>query len=189
MRDLTESHDKRLDEATSIELQLNIGLDAIQLGALRKADRVSFFHRAQPDATGETSYICATKENKPSGNDPFARESVVIIPCECRLVDYSRGDDAIPFDSNDWRGFAMIHAAQFHDAWKTITSLLTARDKLTLKWSRGAWTTESMKEATPKFYGDVLELCVARGGKTKSLTFHVETSICEDNSARMVRRA
>jgi hypothetical protein len=187
MRDLTESHDKRLDEATSVELQLNIGLDAIQLAALRKADRVSFFHRAKPDATGETSYICATKENKPSGNDPFPRESVVIIPCECRLVDYSNA--AIPFDSTDWSGFAMIHAAQFDDAWKTTTSLLNARDKLTLKWSRGAWTTERMENATPKFYGDVLELCVARGGKTKSLTFHVETSICENNSARMIRRA
>ena len=74
-----------------------------------------------------------------------------------------------------------------NDEWETIASLLRAGDVLSLHWQRGAWNTERMENATPKFYGDKLALLVTRGEKV--LTFHVDTSICEDNTARMIRRA
>jgi hypothetical protein len=170
-------------------------LDAIQVAALRKADRVAFFHRDKPDATGFTSYIEAIKSPSPTENDPFAKEAYVFIPCEFRVTDYTRGEK-IPYGSDAFNAFEMVYS--YNDEWKTTASLLRAGDKLCLHWQRGGWNTEAMENATPKFYGDKLCLLVTRGdsaelgkyGKNaKVLTFHVDTSICEDNSARMIRRA
>lgn len=163
------------------------GLDAIQLAALRKADTVCFFHRAVPDLTGETSYIGATKNHKPSASDPFApRETHIVIPCDFRLREYTRGDDKIAYDATNWRAFESVMSAQFDEEWRTVVSLLRVGDKLTLLWQRGAWTNESMKNATPQFFGDSLSLIVERAKAT--LQFHIDTSVCENNSARMVRK-
>ena len=164
-----------------------VGLDAIQLQALRKADTVSFFHRPKPDATNETSYVSATKRAKPSGCDPFAHDVSIVIPCECRLTDYSDYENKIAYDSTAWNAFESIGSAQHEAAWQTTASLLRVGDKLMLLWERGAFTTQHMKEATPKFFGDRLSLLVTRG--EKQLTFHIDTRVCEDNSARMIRRA
>jgi hypothetical protein len=169
------------------QTETKTGLDAIQIAALRRADTVCFFHRAQPDATGEISYIDAGKRVQPSPLEPFAPDSRhVIVPCEFRLREYTRGDDKIPFDSKAWSGFEMIHSAQFSEEWKTIASLLRVGDKLTLHWQRGAWTTEAMAEASPKFYGDSLSLIVDR--PKASLSFLVTLHVGENNSARMIRK-
>ena len=163
------------------------GLDAVQVAALRKADTVCFFHRTVPDATGETSYIDAAKKHKPSPIDPFApHETHIVIPCDFRLREYTRGDDKIAFDATNWHAFEWIGSAQFSEEWLTIASLLRAGDKLTLLWQRGAWTNESMRNATPQFFGDSLSLIVAREKVT--LQFHIDTSVCENNSARMIRK-
>lgn len=164
-------------------IDIGKGLDALQLAALRKADRVAFFHRDKPDATGETSYIEAIKSPSPTERDPFAREVYVIIPVDFRVTDYTRGEK-IPYGSNAFNAFEMVYS--FNDVWQTIASLLRVTDKLCLHWQRGGFTTESMENATPHFYGDSLHLLVTRGEKV--LTFHVDTSFCEDNSARMIRR-
>lgn len=172
-------------DATS---ETKTGLDAVQIAALRKADRVAFFHRATPDASGETSYVEAIKRALVDARDPFARDAVIIIPCDWRLMDYTRdADSKIPYGSDAFKAFEMIHGAQYDDAWKTTASLLRVGDALTLLWSRGAFTTEGMQNASPKFYGDTLHLRVTRGEKV--LTFHIDTSICEDNCARMIRPA
>jgi hypothetical protein len=170
------------------QTETKTGLDALQLAALRKADVVCFFHRLVPDATGETDYIDASKRAKQSATDPFSHETHVIIPCDYRLSDYGRGDDKIPYKSPDkWHAFESVSSAQYSDEWRTIASLLRVGDKLTLHWQRGAFTTESHANATPHFYGDGLSLIVARG--EKSLAFHVHMSVCENNTARMIRRA
>lgn len=174
-------------DATSLELVIGLTLDAVQLAALRKADSVCFFHRPKPDTTGETSYINAIKRAKQSAADPFSQDVCVQIVCEHRLTDYSDSDSKIPYDSEAFNAFEMIHSAQHENAWQTTASLLRAGDKLMLIWERGAFTTQHMKEATPKFYGDRLSLLVTRG--ERQLTFHIDTRVCEDNSARMIRRA
>jgi hypothetical protein len=162
------------------------GLDAIQVAALRKGDTVCFFHRHVPDTTGETSYICATKKHEANPIDPFGpRETSIIIPVEWRLRDYTRGEK-IPYDSADWKGFSWIGSARYHEEWVTIASLLRVGDKLTLLWQRGGFTTEAQANATPHFYGDSLSLLVERG--ERQLQFHIETSVSEDNTARMIRR-
>ena len=163
------------------------GLDAVQLAALRRADVVCFFHRHVPDATGETSYIDAGKRAKVSATDPFAQDAHVIIPVPYRLREYTQGDDKIPYNSEAWKGFESLSSAQWSEEWKTIVSLLRTGDRLTLHWQRGAWTTESMSNASPKFYGDSLSIIVERAKAT--LEFHVRMSVCENNSARMIRRA
>jgi hypothetical protein len=162
------------------------GLTAIDLAALRKADSVCFFHRKVPDASGETSYIDAIKRAKVCARDPFARDVSHVIACPYRLREYTSGDDKIPYNSEEWSGFESISSAQWSEEWKTVVSLLRVGDRLTLHWQRGAWTTESMANASPKFYGDSLSIIVERAKAT--LEFHVRMSVCENNSARMVRR-
>ena len=174
-------------DATTIE---NTGLDAIQVAALRKASRVCFYHRPKPDASGLASYICAIKEHAPSPVDPFApHETSILIPCEWRLREYTRHDsfDRIPYNSDQFNAFEWVNCAQSDECWQTTASLLRVGDKLTLRWARGGFTTESMENATPAFYGDALFLDVQRG--EKRLSFHIDTSVCENNSARMIKRA
>lgn len=175
-----------LDQTT----ETKSGLDALQLAALRKASRVCFYHRPQPDATGETSYISAIKENKPSPADPFAPpETIILIPCEWYLREYTGSDssDRIPYNSDQFHAFEWVSCAKSDECWQTTASLLRVGDKLTLRWERGGFTTQGMTEATPRLYGDALRLQVRRGDKR--LMFHIDTSIGENNSARMIRRA
>jgi hypothetical protein len=140
------------------------GLDAIQVAALRKASRVCFYHRPKPDASGETSYICAIKEHAPSPLNPFApHETSILIPCEWRLREYTRSSssDAIPYGSDQFNAFEWVNCAQSDECWQTTASLLRAGDKLFLDVQRGE----------------------------KRLSFHIDTSVCENNPARMIRRA
>jgi hypothetical protein len=164
-------------------------LDAIQIAALRKANRVCFFHRAnmKPDASGFASYISAVKENRPSAKDPFGLAAEISIPCKSTLRDYSSGEQKVGYLSEAWSGFDMIHVAQSEEVWQTTASLLRPGDKLTLDWWRGGFTTEAMQNASPHFYGDSLHLQVRRGEKV--LTFHISTRVGEDNTARMVRKS
>lgn len=167
------------------------GLDAIQLAALRKASRVCFYHRPKPDATSETSYICAIKEHKPNPSDPFApHETSIVIACDWYLREYTgsyNSDDRIPDNSDQFNAFEWVSSAQSDECWQTTASLLRVGDRVTLRWERGAFTTQGMTDATPRLYGDALRLQVQRGDKR--LTFHIDTSVCENNSARMIRRA
>jgi hypothetical protein len=174
-------------DQTTIE---TTGLDALQVAALRKASRVCFYHRPKPDASGFASYIAAIKEHSPSPIDPFApHETSILIPCDWRLREYTRSSssDHIPYKSGQFNAFEWVHCAQSDDCWMTTVSLLRVGDKLTLLWSRGGFTTEAHENATPTFYGDALFLDVQRGAKR--LTFHVDTSVCENNTARMIRKA
>jgi hypothetical protein len=171
------------------------GLDAIELAALRKADCVSFHHhrlKTVAETGGAASFIRATKEFRQSKSNPFGKtEAALEISVGARLTEYTRGDDAIPYEARneagDYAAFEMIHAAQFDDVWKSIVALLRVGDELTLHWRRGAFTTDAMQEASPKFYGDQLLLQVDRGDKR--LTFMVDMSVTENNTARMIRRA
>jgi hypothetical protein len=162
------------------------GLDAIQLAALRKANRVCFYHRATPDATGLRSYIACIKTTDRTKLNPFEGETTLCFPVDYRLRDYTQGDDKIPYNGDAWNAFEMIHSAQVAEEWRTIVSLLRTGDKLTLMWDRGGWTTEAMQCASPKFYGDKLSLIVERAKAT--LHFHIDMHVGENNTARMIRK-
>ena len=168
------------------QTETKTGLDAIQLAALRKANRVCFYHRAAPDASGFVSYIACVKTTDRTKLNPFEGETTLCFPVDYRLREYTKGDDRIAYDSHTWNAFEMIHSAQSTEEWRTIVSLLRVGDKLTLQWERGGWTTEAMQHASPAFYGDRLSLIVERAKAT--LHFHIHTQISENNSARMVRK-
>lgn len=168
--------------------QTKTGLNAMQVAALRQANSVSFHHHAKDNA----SYIRATKRYREGDwrrTSPFVHDEDLYleIPCDWRLREYTEGDDKIAYDSANFNAFDMIHASQVDEEWLTIVGLLRAGDALTLLWSRGGWTTQSMQNASPAFFGDSVSLQIARGDKR--LTFHLRQSICENNSARMIRRA
>lgn len=164
-----------------------VPIDAIQLAALRKADRVCFYHRKEPDASGFMSYVACIKTTDRTKANPFEGETSLCFPVDVRLRDYTQGDDRIPFGSDEWSAFEMIHHAQSTEEWRTIVALLRVGDTLTLHWQRGGWTTEAMQNAAPAFYGDKLSLVVERA-KSATLHFHVDSQVCENNSARMIRK-
>lgn len=180
-----------MDTTMTIEtvVEAEKGLDKVQIAALRQANTVSFHHLA-PDDTGSVprSFIRATKRVEKSASNPFGpSEASVEIPCDWRLTDYTRSDEGkVPYGTGEFRAFEMIGSAQHHEEWQTTASLLRAGDIVRLLWSRGGFTTEGMRSASPAFYGDGLSMEVIRG--ERRLVFHVGFQVSENNSARMVQR-
>lgn len=158
-------------------------LTAIDCAALRKATCVIFRH-----VKGE-SRIEAVKELERTTQDPFATEARVVIPCDWKLTDYGRIGDGIQGYGREkganFTAFAWESCAQYVAEWLTIAAIIKAGDALTLHWKRDTFRTEGLESVN--YHGDSLTLEVQR--KDKRLSFHVESSVCPDNSARMIRRA
>lgn len=152
-------------------------IDAVQLSAMRKADRICFVHR-----DGQ-SYIRCIKENKPTDRNPFAQDVEIIIPCETRFVSYEKGENY--FHTPDFTAFEMLHHPQFDDGdWLTTATFLKVGDVLKLKWCRGAMNTQGANDIG--WCGDYLKLQVTRGDK--KFSFHVDQCFVPRHStARMIR--
>lgn len=150
-------------------------LTAADVAALRKADTISF-HLYHDRIGGLVSKIAATKERRRTEADPFAEDVTVNVYVGHSVRDY--GDRK----ATRYTAFDMIHHPQGCDWWRTIVSLLKTGDILTLVWIRDN-NTQVVKEAGLHY--DSLQLRVDRG--SKSMTFKVATSVCPDNTARMVR--
>jgi hypothetical protein len=150
-------------------------IDAVQLAALRKCTDVVFSH-----FKGESS-IRAIKRKRACAADPFAGDVEMTVACETRWNDYAT-DCGISWPVPSFRGFEMF--GNYEDsAWRTIASLLKVGDVLTLEWSRDAASHETMRKLG--LHGDRLRLLVVRG--KARLWFELATSICPDNTARMIR--
>lgn len=152
-------------------------LSKIDLAALRKADSMCFDLYRRDDEI--ISRIRAIKRHEPSPADPYARDIEHPIDVNHVVVDYDNSTyDAV------YEAFHMSHSSQYSDTLQTILRLLRAGDELTLYWVAGN-SNGYLEEAN--LYRDELKLVVMRGGK-RALTFNVDTSICANNTARMVRR-
>ena len=79
--------------------------------------------------------------------------------------------------------FYMIHSAQFSACWPTIPRLLKVGDRLALHWVADC-NTETLTDAG--LHNDQLRLYVHRAGDR--LVLPIATSVCPDNSARMIHR-
>jgi hypothetical protein len=165
-------------------------LDRVQVSALRKCDRVVFRHY-----NGQSTIEAIKEANKTAAN-PFSEEQRIDVPCHTRWTDYTRGHGYGSPES--FQGFDMIHSAKYHDTWRTIANLIQPGDLLTLHWIRAPWQeTETIRtDAGPKydpkpggFVKDQINLVVTRGkDHDKTLTFHLEHTICpEDSTARAIR--
>ena len=77
----------------------------------------------------------------------------------------------------------MVSSAQYSEVWRTLASILRKGDRLTLQWVADN-NTDNIRKAN--LHSDHLQLSVQRG-ETR-LTFNLITSVCPENSARMILR-
>ena len=158
------------------------------VAALRKADEIIF--RSRPGA----SHIEAVVENG------FGDQPRVYTKVEQRLfpefesaynqerkrylavgTSYANYGESAP--TTHAVAFAMFCSAQFTDTWKTVASLLKVGDTLTLSWTADGNSNDYTKAV--ELHADTLRLVVTRG--QQRLIFLLDTSICLNNSARMVK--
>jgi hypothetical protein len=161
------------------------GLNREYLKRLRDAQTVSFHH-------GQYPFQCCIKLTDKAG---AVLELEVGSSIQGGMQDRQR--DRRRFTE----AFEMIHSARFHDEWRTICYLLRAGDVLTLIWQPDHHTNSYCDEAhgtteAGAFTGlhhDVLSLRVERPVTIKGrdtvrrLTFHIDSRLTPDNSARMIR--
>src|SRR3990167_5791759 len=86
-------------------------------------------------------------------------------------------------DSNSGNAFDSLLFARYDHCWQTIVACLRPGDTLHLQWAKDDATNNYCEVAG--LHSDRLYLHVLR--KEKRLTFFVSQSVCDDNSARMVR--
>jgi hypothetical protein len=153
-------------------------IDKTDLTALRKADSVCFDHNIRTTAGPErVSMIRAIKRAPYDTTDPFAQDVTHAINVDSRAFSYDH-----PSDSDNLTAFEMLHSAQVTETWQTIVGLLRVGDDLKLVWAAGN-SNGYLEESN--LHRDELRLEVTRNGKR--LTFHVATSVCPNNSARMIK--
>jgi hypothetical protein len=157
--------------------EIEPGLDAIQLAALRKCDDVVFCHR------DGVSYIRAVKRVRPSDAEPFAQDVAVEFPCETRWTDYSR-EWCIAYPVPQFAGFEMV--GNYTDGtWRTIAHALRKGDVLCLHWMKDCMGKDS-DLCRAGLTLDRLELVVMRGAN--KLTFHLDDKVMHaDSLARMIK--
>lgn len=167
------------------------------LAALKLADAVTF-HHAPASAGGPMIrlYLESRMSDEPriftpgqqrafpaaDGRDGRGRMREIRVESAA----YGYGDDG----GTGWRSadkphltcFQMIHSAQYTECWPTIPRLLKVGDRLALGWVADN-NTETL--TTAGLHRDQLRLRVHRG--TRPLVFPIATSVCPDNTARMIR--
>lgn len=165
------------------------------LTALRLADAVTFHHNTIADRgprislhlesrmTDEPRIFTATQQRVFPTAD--GRGRIRDIPLESSASGYA-GNGSPGWTSADpaqLSCFYMIHSAQFTECWPTIPRLLKVGDRLALRWVADN-NTETLNDAS--LHNDQLRLHVHRD--PGRLVFPIATSVCPDNSARMIRR-
>lgn len=150
-------------------------LTKLDIRAMRDADSVSFHYHA-----GE-SHVSCSKRVKDAG--PFdERERRYDIICTSDVTVY-RDDNRE--DRHAAACFAMIHSSQYSEEWQTLVSCLKPGDVLSMRWVAADNNGYLKSAAGEKLYHDRLYVKVKRD--TRRLSFHVDDSVCPNNSARMVR--
>lgn len=170
-------------------------LARLDLTALRLADAVTFHHNASAEGgprislhlesrmSDEPRIFTATQQRVFPTADGRGRQRDIRL--ESSASGYASG--GLPgWSSSDARPlfcFYMIHSAQFSQSWRTVARLLRVGDRLALQWVADN-NTETLIDAG--LHNDQLHLYVHRAGDR--LVFPIATSVCPDNSARMIRR-
>lgn len=159
------------------------GLTALDIKALRTADRVSF-HHLHGDPHGS---IVATKRVNNAG--PFEdRERDHRMTC---CVTFSGRFEDSRVDRHNCDCFAMVYA--YSEVWQTIAAFLRTGDEILLEWYAdgqcNGYCEKAIVQDGPgagmRLHADVLYLKVMRKGKRYS--FYLDASICPNNTARMIR--
>ncbi len=149
------------------------GISAIDLKAIRNADRVSFHWH------GNGYHIHAHKERE---NTRDGYEQTIRILVNGSVSQWSDGQWG-KTDNNIAAAFAWLPTPSQSLNWKTTIAAIKPGDVLTLRFHAGA-NSQNLTDAG--LYRDFLDLEAQRGDKTFS--WRIDESVCPDNSARMCRR-
>ena len=160
-----------------------VPLTATDIKALRLADTSICFYAKNLNEWGTgIGQIIARKRNevKQEKNNPFAPsyipDSEYSLSVYSRLTDYSD----VYVDKARLKCYSYVPAYMEHI--KTFAEMLKVGDILTLEWIRD---NNSQYLSHAGLHNDELQVVVVRGNKR--LCFKIESSICENNSARMIR--
>lgn len=165
------------------EIATIYALTAADLRKLRTADTISF-HRC-PSRSG----ITASKDkHAPTGHKTLWEHE---IPCHSTIkacYGSYQPPNGKPLAEVAYCHYYLSYANNIHEPWRTIAFLLKKGDRLEMEWTRDAHTNGYQEKAG--LHGDRLRLIVHRGtgDRKKTLLFLIHTSICEDNTARLIRR-
>lgn len=174
-------------------------LTAEDLQALKRADGVVFQYAAKESTIrairethtyGDTPPVYTATEQRLFPKTDRSRGREREIKVGVRMFGYRYGDrdrslaDGWNLDSNPGAtAFEYIQSAQFTPAWCTVVGLLRTGDALTLEWAADCG---NQYVSGAGLHHDELRLIVERG--KNRLTFHLDISVCADNSARMIKR-
>lgn len=167
---------------TTTDTTVEVGtLTKADLAALRQCDRAIF----KTDRASERGQIRCVKEVRAAG--PFHdREREHLIECEARGNVY--GDNGLTdchaLRDTGRRAFALLQNYN-HDAhpFGTFAALARPGDIVRLKWC-GSGSNQYEKDAG--LHHDSLTVEVRRG--KHRFAFLLDSSVCPDNSARMISR-
>ena len=149
------------------------------LKALGRADRWYLYH-----ANGKSGIRCVKQAKH---DDPFATDIQYDIDAgQVWFRNYA--DNAENIDTDSVSCFADVYG----DSWKTVVSLLRVGDSFAVEWLADCWRNGYLKDAktAEPLHADGARFIIMRpkkDGRYKHLTFDVATSICADNTARMIR--
>lgn len=171
-------------------------LTADDVHALRRADNLSF-HVYEGKASiraylgTEDWKILTAREQRVFKRDgsPLPGERMREIACQWGAHGYPEGDGmGIAWrgeESPDLSAYASVVSGTYNALWPTTSSLIGAGDTLTLHWTADC-NTGTIREAG--LHVDTLTITATSASGKRERTFHVDTSITPDNSARMIRR-
>lgn len=172
-----------------METETSNALTRDHINALRTADTLAFdYHKGK-------SGVRATKR----GPAPWYLEVQVDVPAtgECRCY-----GDELDYDVKQGKNATCCHvncSSRYDREWQTIAELLRAGDKIHIEFVGGddnGYLRRSMvvdgdsecghAGLNQRLHHDVMYLSVRRGGKER-YRFLVTSSVCVDNTARMVK--
>lgn len=186
---------------TTTTTTTTFGLTKDDMVALRSADSIVF--RSYPRPDGRVSQIRAIRNRRtydgspivftareqrlfttPVDGDPTERVRAIPVAVTWTFHTDPRNEGETTTQGDDEKAiaFEMIHSSQYDRVWKTITSLLRVGDQLILGWvanNDNGYTREA------NLVRDELHLTIHRGDDR--LRFLLAVSVCERNSARMVK--
>lgn len=164
-------------------------LTADDLAAIKSARSVAlhyhegeFYMRAHLETAYGAPKVFTAKEQLLfpdiwSGNDWRARR-IEVSQQYCGITNYS--SEHTEMGNKPISAYAAGHS--YNPVWDTVKSLLKVGDIIGIRFIADN-NSEIIKRAN--LHADEVHLIVVRG--KKRLTFHIDNSLCEDNSARMVR--
>jgi len=176
---------------------VNTGLTKLDISAMRKADdNVCFFYNEDQNTderkqhkfaeTGGT--IVLHKTNKSYGKSAFEeRTTAHEIAVKTHFVGY-KNSDGETLKNRAKKCFAMlIYPNSCDSLWNIVSKVAKVGDQLTLEWIANNDNNYIRDTANNvKLNVDHLYLIIKRKGKTYG-RFLLNTSICPNNSARMIQ--